>query len=457
MIRTALLNPLIRHATAYAASAAVQKSVGFVLLLWLAHSLPVADYATFGLLFALQTGLAGMAGAGIVETVTGLLKDHRTEPERLRLFAAANTVFLLLSGICAVVVALASNALQEHAHAAGVNLASVAAAGIASAFFTLQAHLTRLEERHEASLALGFVPPLAGWVIATAAFAFGRSVSWFFAGLACGFLLCLLPFSLREIGYFRLAGGRIEAGSILARIGPFVAIVVLAWLSGYGNTYLVNALFTAEDVARFTFAYTLASIMQLTATSLNQVWGPRFLRIVYDSPVAVVESSNQRFFLLQGCVLGVVGGIVLVIAPSAIAWGGTRLAAYQGLNAGLLLLFAGYAISIPWYHVQNYYFAYAKGRELLFVTLATTTVGVLVWLAAMWLLGSTGIYVGFLALTAIRTIGSVVWARREWHVRLLWQGPVVAIILLGTASLVSAWLTHAPSAPETHAWAEIGY
>lgn len=440
--RASKVSPLALYAIAYGGSAALQKGIGFVIFLWLAHSLTVEEYATFGLLFALQTGLAAMAGAGIIESVVGLLKEHKKTPSRLRLFGAANAVFAILAAAATAIIASTCGALSSFAEASIPDLFYVTAGGLAMAFFTFQAHLTRLEEDHAASVALSFFPPMAGWVVGFAAFSVVQSVSAFFAGLAAGLVICLIAFRLARIGFYAFATHLNETLPILSRISPFILIVVLVWLSGYGNTYLVKSFFNEVDVARFTFAYTLSAIMQLVATSLNQVWSPRFFRIVHEVPVAEVERASGRFFTLQGLALGLVGGLVLAVVPLATKLVGSSLAAYQGLNTELFLLFAAYALSIPWYHVQNYYFAHGRGKELMNLTLVTSSLGMLSWVCVMWLLGVIGVYLGFMLLMATRMLGTVIWARREWAVDTHYEGPAVAMLLLAAGALASAPLAN---------------
>lgn len=430
---------LLMYALAYAGGASLQKGVGFLLFMWLAHALTVQQYARFGLLYALQTGIAALAVAGITESVVGMLGSHRDAGARRALFAGANRVFVVLAAGAALLALAVYLGWAGTIGASAGDLLCVAVAGIASAFFTLQSLLTRLEENHPASLLLNVLPPLAGLLAAALAFMLVPSVSAFFAGMVGGLLLALL--SLNGAG-FAFAGfdGRAEARGIAQRLAPYVLIVALAWLSGYGNTYLVQSFFDATEVARFTFAYTLSSVMQLLATSLNQVWSPTFFRVVHEQPCAEVERSNRRFYTFQGAVLGGIGALVLVAVPFAVRLVGPSLAPYTDLEAPLGLLFAAYALSIPWWHVQNYYMAHSRGPELMVVVLAASVAGLLAWLAAIWLFGSIGVYLGFAAMMALRSVGAFVRARQLWPLRLMWEGTLLALLLLGAGTLLALQL-----------------
>lgn len=319
-----------------------------------------------------------------------------------------------------------------------IMLASIG--GVFTAFFAVQSQLTRLEENHRASLIISFFPQFFGLVSGAIAFLYFRSLTAFFTGFAIALILSLPAFMLMKIGFYGFVKHPRDTSQIFSRIGPFILIAMFGWLSGYGNTYLVQSFFTPTDVARFTFAYTLSSIMQLVATSLNQVWSPRVFKMLSDLPLKVVERKNRQFYKIQGIILGTIGAAVLGIFPVAIQIGGEKLVAYRGLTIELFFLFVAYAISIPWYHVQNYYFAHSRGKELMNVTLITSVLGMLAWLTAMWVLGPIGVFVGFMLLMATRMFGALFWARREWALEIAWEGPLIAIFLLsgglGVAHLI---------------------
>ena len=359
------VNRFVFFSVAYSASAAVQKGLGFLLFMWLANYLSVENYAKFGLLYALQAGVAGLAAAGIVEVVIGLLKSYESKESRIALFSGANTVFLGLSLMCVVLVALGSGLLMRLSGAALLVLFAAAIAGVLTAYFAMQSQLVRLEEKHGASLALNFFPPLVGLLGGAIGLMTVDGVAGFFVGYSIGLLASLVPFNLLKVGFYGFVRQAQQTLPITLRIAPYIPIAVLGWGSGYGNTYLVQSFFTPLDVARFTFAYSLSSIMQLVATSLNQVWSPRVFKLIHEAPFSEVEKRNRRFYTTQGLVLGVAGAAVLVAAPVVIQLVGGGLEAYRGLTRELLFLFLAYGFSTPWYHAQNYYFVHNKGKELM--------------------------------------------------------------------------------------------
>jgi len=428
------------YAMAYAGSASLQKGFGFVLFLWLARALPVDQYAHFGLLFAMQTGLTAFASAGIVELTIAALKDHSAPGSRMKLYARADMLSYALAAAGAV-AALLVYLYRVQAHGSVAEFLAVVACGALTAFFANQAAFSRLDERHFRSLTIGFAAPLAGLLAAAVAFWVWRSVPAFFMGMAIGLAVAYGAFQFWDAGQRPAGDGWRPVIPLLVAALPYIVITMLVWLGGYGNTYFVDAFFTSGEVARFTFAYTLSSILQLVATSLNQVWSPRFFNSMATQTVAQLEERNVRFFRLQGLVLGVCGGFIVMMLPLVLDVAGGNLLAYRSVGSDLTWLFAGYAVAIPWWHAQNYFLVHGQGRRLMLIVLYSTLAGVAAWLVLMMLLGVMGIYVGFMAQMLIRSVCIWFVANRAWSLRFAWQGPALALAVLAGARIMSDLLS----------------
>ncbi|MBO6899842.1 MAG: oligosaccharide flippase family protein [Rhizobiaceae bacterium] len=435
---------LLGYASAYAAAAVLQKGAGFALFIWLAAALTVEEYARFGLFFAFQTGIAALLGAGIVEPVVGMLKEHQEGVGRQRLLAAGFGVFTIVASIVFLAIAAFSVPLSLEINSDIPGLFILFIVGMLSAFFILQAHLIRLDERHVASLMLNNIPMFMAFFLGFVAFVAFGSVESLFGGMAIGLGVSFVAmFGLRLNPRFVFSSPEISR-KILVRMPPYVAIAIAAWLTGYGSTYLINALFTAGDVSRFTFAYTLSSVLQLVATSLNQVWSPRFYRIVHEKPHMEVAKESDSFFLWQGFIIGLVGFAVLLVFPTAIELAGDRLEAYRGLSLGLGLLLGAYAVSIPWYHAQNYFFAHSRGPDLMTLVLTSSIIGIALWLLAIWYLGPIGAFLGFALQMIVRGILIEIRAHRLWRTRVPWRGMALALVFIAAGvvagPLLQTWL-----------------
>ncbi|MCX4028808.1 oligosaccharide flippase family protein [Endozoicomonas sp. SM1973] len=431
------INPIFLYSVAYGGAATFLKSFGFIISLWLAKSLSVEEYANYGLYYALQMGLATFATAGIIESVIGVLREYQSPVVRRRIFGAANYIFFLVSIVFIFLIFGVCWTLYQPKNNTYITIIVVLLAGYLSAFYTMQASLVRLEENHFASLCFSFFVPLVGLFGSLLFFLLLNTVFSFFLGAVFGLFLSLMILLFFRVGFYNITTHLKEIVPIFLRIIPFVGIAFLGWLSGYGNNYFISALFDASEVAKFTFVFTLSSIIQLVASSLNQVWSPRFFRMVFEQEGLAVEKKNRKFFRFQGILMGGTGGILIIIFPAVIDMLGGNLNAYQGMQVELLIMFTGYVITSPFWHCQNYFLVHDKGRDFMTVVFNTSLIGIIIWLFLMWALGSLGIYLGFLVQMLVRSLGAVVGAKKHWSILIAWEGLLIGILVLGIGLLIS--------------------
>jgi len=374
--------------------------------------------------------LTTFALAGIVEAVIGSLKDHQVPEQRAWLFANAQVAFLLET-ICAIVFALLVLIFFfDGSNLSMLTYASVLCGGTFLALASFHTQIVRLEEKHLLSVLFLFAPAFGGFIGGFVAVFFERTAGAFFIGSAAGILLPLLGLSVSHPYYKLVVVRSREIRKILWRAAPFIGIAILGWLGGYGNNYIIDYIFMHDDVAKFTFALSLSSVMLLISVSLNQVWSPRFYRMIHERPFKEVERYNRTFFRLVSLVLGFVGGMVIVVFSWVLALFGGNLLAYQYMNLELSLLFAGYVVLIPWWQCCNHLLAHAMGTSMLNITLITSAIGICVWVVLMYLLGSIGIYLGFFIQMIVRSIGIFLAARRNWPVNVSWAGILTGLFMI---------------------------
>ncbi|WP_210165902.1 lipopolysaccharide biosynthesis protein [Devosia limi] len=416
----------------------LHKGVGFIIFLWLAASMSAPAYAGLGLMLALQTGITTFASAGVVDSLLGRIKHSHESEVQQRYFVATMDVFWALAVIVLAMVAALSGPITHLTGASWQTLAAVMITGVLSAFFLVQAYLIRLQERHQAAILVGTIPPLAGLIVGIALYLAQQTISSFFLGSAIVMAASLPALSRLYVGWGGPSLHKKESQQIAKSMPPFMVVALLAWVIGYGSTFLINIFFTENEGARFTFAYTLASVLQLLATSLNQVWAPRFFKQVHVVPLAEIERQNDRFYLLQGAIVGTAGALLIIAIPLAIRLSGiSQLEHYQNLNLELFCLLAVYALSINWYHAQNYFLAHGRGGAFMTAVVASTLAGVAIWVLGAWIFGVFGAYLGFVAQALLKGAVTNLWAARRWGIRILWQGPALALAILGLGAVGS--------------------
>lgn len=420
---------LITFASWYALAGGILKAGTFGLGLWMARTLTVGEYGTWGVALGLQTAIVIFGSVGMTESVVGLLSRHPTPEERTRLYAAANRVFLITLFATTAIASATILAFPDGGVLLPAQTLAVAASGALIAFATFQGQLVRLEGRHVASLGYQVLVPAAA-LVASAAFVFLRpSAESFFVGSAVGGALALVALHVGRAGVPNRTPDRAGLGEILRRLPPYIAVAFFGWLSGYGITLVVSGLFPLEEIARLTFALNIGAILQLAASSMNQVWGPRFFATTHTEPMEVVERGNRRFFFLQTVLLGLLAVVLLVLLPPALRLAGGNLAAYSAMRWEIFFVVAAYLVLAPWWHAQNYFYAHDRGADLMRVTIVSGLAGLLLWLLCMVAFGAIGIYAGFFAQVLVRSAATAHLAGRIWPLRIGWENIAVGLLL----------------------------
>jgi|HubBroStandDraft_1064217.scaffolds.fasta_scaffold03522_3 O-antigen/teichoic acid export membrane protein len=440
------MRQLIVYSALYGGTAVFQKLVGFLIFMYLARLLTVEEYAQFGLLYALQQGLATLASAGVVEAAVGQLRGHGEPAQRTRLFASANLVFLVLVVVGCGAALLARPAVQQLAASVPAYLC-VVVCGAVLALVSFEAQIVRLEENHRRSVLLSCVPQLGASIGGFCGCVLARSVTGFCVGAAIGVSCATLALRALVGGGWPMTFDARTIRRIVVAAAPFALVALLGWLSGYGTNYLISFMLPSSEVARFTFALSLCSLMLLASGALNQVWCPRFYHLIRAEPFAEVEHKNRSFYRVLAVALGLSGGFVIIAYPWVVPVLGGQLRNYQHMTLELALLFCAYVILVPWWHCQNHFLAHGMGRAILKITLVTSLLGIAALLLLMWRLGPIGVYLGFLVQMLLRTTAIVLEARRHWPVQISLSGVGVglAMILMG---LVLARQPLAPIIPE---------
>ena len=425
------------YSTLYAGVSLAQKGLIMLLMLWLARELPTEEYASFGLLYAVQTGFAVLAMAGIVEQVvaqrhnepvTGAATFGSHGPQR-RLF--------IIQTLGLAVVAIAAMAVLRSSSSYSLLQALWALAGGGfTAFAMLRAGLARLDHDHRTSLILGAGVPAAGALVAWLAVVWRPGNDAFFIGytIGAGMALCLTQGRLR-IG--PMPFGRAPLGQSLRRNYPYLVVGVTMWLSGYGNLWIVDQWFSSDIVAQYTLAFTLTSAVQIAVNAMNQVWSPRHYDLIRTLPSTIVENQCRRYYLLLGLVVSLAAIALFAAFPTALEIGGGNLSSYAVIRHGILWLCAGYALSIPWWHAQNLFVAHGAGDSLMHTLNWSTAFGIVAWIAAMHLLGVPGLYMGYALMMGIRSLAVWWTAYRRWGTELRWEGTALACLALLVCEMIA--------------------
>jgi O-antigen/teichoic acid export membrane protein len=404
-------------------------------MLLLATFLTPAEYANYGLLYALQGAATTLATIGLVEVTAGRLRDYSRDT-RHRLFQEMSGLFLLTAALSCVLL----SPLVWWFAGKGLGLAAVPAAllGIAAGLSVVQASFHRIDEQHAISLVSSAGVPLAAIAgVLVGLLLFGDLAGMFALGLlaAGGVIVGLAVTGHIFVGQLPTARAARVTGIELA---PFLAIGIFGWASGYGMTLVLDWRFEPVDVASFTFIYTAASVGQVVASSMNMVWAPRYYHLFNNGEVHRAERQSSQFYAVMALALGLTGFAAAVALPWLTWFIGGNLAGYGRLRLEFILLLSAYVIATPFWHCQNLFFVTGRGRELMNNTLWSGALGFVTWIGCMFLLGPEGAYLGFFLQMAVRTVALWLHARRYGPVRPWWLAIWAAGALPFAALLVPA-------------------
>ena len=425
---------LTKYGFIYALAGSFQKGVGFVVFMWLATILSVKEYADFGLQYAVFTAIAAIAGSGITSAVVALLNEYSSDSKRKTLFAATGSTFLVLSFV-SILISLVLFLFFGQIFNNIFDLLIVLMSSILTSYYVLQSILVRFNESHFESLVLSFAPQLIGYFSGFIFVLFYKTSISFFWGTLVGQMISLSIFSFKQIYFYGFSNEIKLITLLLRRLIPYTLIAIIAWFLGYGNTFFVDYLFEKKVVAIFVFLYTISSILQLVATSMNQVWSPRFFKLFKDISTKEIENKYLKFTFFQGFVIGGVGLLLIVLVPF-MGYFNESYKIYVDSKTELFYLFAGYVVSIPWWHAQNYFFVENEGKLLLKITAISGLIGFVSWLFLMNMFGVYGIYLGFFVNTLLRSLIIFSVANIKWGVKFDFKGILCGIALLLIAFLI---------------------
>ena len=415
---------MLTWAAIFTASNIAVKGMQALLVVALATAIPPESFAQFGILYALYGAAASFCIVGLQEITASRLKRHGSELRRNVLFQRVSGLAYVsgLIGLMIVspfIVSALIMSIPTSAVIASVML------GALTSYEVLQANLQRIGDRNAASLISSAGIPICSVI--------GLAVGgWIARDIAYIFILALLCSSI--VFYFQIFKKqvflpvipRINRAVVEAiNIVPFVLIAILGWLSGYGINFVINTLQDGVDVATFTLLFTVASVSQLIASSLNMAWAPRFYAYYNSGSVDLAENRSRFISALLVIALAVGGCIAVALLPWLAHLVGGNLAHYGSYQTELAWLMAGYVASAPWWQGQNYFHISGKSHALMHLTLWSGGFGMVLWVLAILIIGREGIYIGFFVQMCIKATAMWIMSGRYWGMR----PPIFTILL----------------------------
>lgn len=407
-------------AAVFTLAAGCAKLTQFAVFAVLAATLSVSEFSAFGQFYALVTLLGAFAPAGVGERTMSLLKSSDLAEMRtilmrdsLGLTIAQVGVFFLLFLVVGVLY------LDLESNREKCMLFLALALGSIAAFWYSQSFLFRLENRLRHSLVA-----LNGYIITTAfgmmagSLIVGNSIGVFSGGLVVSSAFSVVAVLASGIRFTIWSPKRLWR--VLPELMPYKAIATFGWIAGYGINLLIVYMVAAEHIAAYTFLFSISSIAQLVASSINSVWLQRFVALHLAGNCTAAAIANRRFYSASAGVVAAISCVVLVAARFAPSGFGA-VDIYLNKLSALAWLFAAYVITSVYTYAAQHFYVAARGAELMRLIAMAGIIGLGIWVACIMAFGPIGIYVGFFMNTLVKS--AVIWiaARRKWQLGGVWS------------------------------------
>ena len=194
-------------------------------------------------------------------------------------------------------------------------------------------------------------------------------------------------------------------------------IIIVNWMIGYGANFMIGKEFSKNDIAEFTFAVTLNSLLLLTLNSINQVWSPRFFKVAHENSDEELASLNSLMSTAMLLLVSVVIGIILLFYVDVLNVVGGNLRGYSSLHPYLLLTFSSFILLTLYYRCINYFYLFRKQYVYMNIFLVSGILGLICWWLMMRFLWRPGIYCGYFLCIVLRSMVVFLYARKAWSVR----------------------------------------
>jgi O-antigen/teichoic acid export membrane protein len=399
------------------------KGSNSLFIFFLATILTPSEYADFGILFALQAGMTSFGTVGILENTTSRLKTHNSV-HRLSVLFRRMSGLTIISMSCSLIALIPFIYILVRVE---YNLIAFIAItlGAINSFAIMQAAFLRLENKHSRSLFFNGVIPFCSLLGLSFGVWFTKEIGSIFTFGLVGAFIPLLLLIFKRITYIGPLPRINRSIKESVAFAPFLIMAIFGWLSGYGMNFFIDFKFESKHVASFTLLFTIASICQLLANSLNMVWGPHFYKMFCDKNMVYAEDRNKFFYTLLALTLGITGFILVSLLPLVFNEIGGQLGRYAGFRLELSLLIIGYILCIPWWSGQNYYLVAGYNSEFMRLSIFSGALGLILWISCMLALGPVGIFVGFTFQMVVKSVTMWICCNRHWHLR----PPIFSIIL----------------------------
>ena len=437
MIRTDRYKPQFRFSSilgtsaGYGMSELVGRLVQFAATFYLAHQSTEAEFGAFGFLIAVQQVVALLGQAGLVELLTGRIAKaadlRQRELEIEAVYRLGRWYRIAWFSFSAVALLLAT--IIGNLDIPALLLVAAAASGFFLSKFYLESAAHQIVQHQRLAILFKVGPIFLIYGVGAISFSLGgnRLLFFFFGALTSLFVLTLIirapstRMSLLQQHNISSHG----QSELVRQTLPYLAVAVLGWITGYGNTLIIKFIFDSEAVARYTLAFTLTMPIFMLCNATNQAWNPKFIELSKVWPADDLNHANAAASALQLLLVSISAIGLILFSPLILKLMGGNLKAYADVVplAGIMML--GYIFLHLYYRVSIFYLVNNESKRFMLNSIAAGLFGLLISVILMLSCGSIGIYIGFAIANALLGVLFSSYARMRWSV----QWPIKNLIL----------------------------
>jgi O-antigen/teichoic acid export membrane protein len=453
VIRTDRYRPQFRFASILGTSAGYGiaelsgRLVQFATTFYLAHQCTEAEFGVFGFLIAVQQVVALLGQAGLVELLTGRIAkaaDLRQRELEIETVYRIGGWYRIGWFSFSVVVLLLATLIGNLAIPALLLLAAAASGFFLSKFY-LESAAHQIVQHRRMAILFKVGPIILIYGVGAISFSLGgnRLLFFFIGALTALFVLTfIIRASSVSVSLFQQHNVSSHGESELVRQTlPYLAVAVLGWITGYGNTVIIKFIFDSEAVARYTLAFTLTMPIFMLCNVTNQAWNPKFIELSKVWTADDLNHANAAASALQILLVSISAIGLLLFSPLILKLMGGHLKAYADVvpEAGIMML--GYIFLHLYYRVSIFYLVNNESKRFMLNSIASGLVGLLISVILMLSCGTIGIYIGFAVANALLGVLFSSYARVRWSVQWPIKNLILAVVGVAGALLLSKNLT----------------
>lgn len=272
---------------------AISKGIPQIILLFLALYMSQDFYATFILIFAIESLLVLLYPSHYVE-VLYKLHNKQNESETFSTIFTVNIFILII--LLFFTYLLSVHMFEFYQYSNIIVYYSIIISSFLTSLFRFKIVQNQINNMHNIALKILLISfSLSNIVILFLLFFIEDSIFAYFIGKTIGLSLFFLYFLYKFQLQFRI-NIRIIL-SYVTRIKYLFIYAFFSWIFGYGFTYISNLIGTKSDVAEVGYLLNISMLFLLLANGINSVYSPKIRKVILDNIEAAYSLSSKFIFI----------------------------------------------------------------------------------------------------------------------------------------------------------------